>query len=140
MAKKKAYQTWVLTGRKPKPPAVPDLIKAEVEAKANELIEGYLKPEYIKPPPKNWRWNYLTGISTKWHGAFFYLVGHYACPGPNAISPTFETRFTRMEYAGGRHFHLAYFRHTGKWWEVFQGLTIDDCLDAIGDQVIFHPS
>jgi hypothetical protein len=32
------------------------------------------------------RWNYLTGIHTKWHRSFFYLVGDYASPGPNALS------------------------------------------------------
>src|SRR4051812_14448977 len=101
MARKKPKRTWVWAPRKPKPPAVPDDLKAEVEAKANVLIQEFLVPEYVKPPPKDQRWNYLTGISGKWHRSFFYLVGHYASPGPNALSPTFDSKFTRLEYAGG---------------------------------------
>lgn len=45
-------------------------------------------------------------------------LGQYASPGPNAMSPT----FTRL-------------RHTGKWWEVDRGLT----LETIRDKGIYHP-
>ena len=119
---------------------MPDDLKAEVEAQADELIKTFLKPKYVKRPPKDKRWNYLTGISTKWHRSFFYFVGDYASPGPNALSPTFESRFARMEYVGEGRFNLAYFRHTGKWWEVYQGLTLDESIETIRDHGNFHPA
>src|SRR4051812_14260273 len=100
MAKKKPQRRWVWAPKKPTPPSVPDDVKAEVEAKAGELIRDFLVPTYVKPPPEDARWNFLTGITTKWHRSFFYFVGEYASPGPNALSPTFESRFARMEYAG----------------------------------------
>jgi len=140
MAKKKPKRTWVWATRKPTPPTVPDDLKAEVEAKANVLIREYMVPTLVKPPPEDKRWNYLTGITTKWHRSFFYLVGHYASPGPDAISSTFESRFARMEYAGGGRFHLAYFRHTGKWWEVYRDLTPDVAINTIRNHGIFHPT
>ena len=95
--------------------------------------------EFIKPPPEDRRWNYLTGISAKWHRSFFHLVSTYASPGPDALSPTFESPFARMEYVGDCKFNLAYMRHTGKWWEVYRGLTADECLKRIGDEAIFQP-
>jgi hypothetical protein len=33
---------------------VPDNRKAEVVTKAEALVEEFLKPHFIKPPPKNW--------------------------------------------------------------------------------------
>ena len=87
---------------------MPDDIKAEVDAKASELVETFLKPTYIKPPPKDQRWNYIIDLFTKWHRSFFYFCSTYACPGPNALSPTFESRFARMEYVGEGRFNLAY--------------------------------
>src|SRR5436305_6388449 len=129
MAKKKPRRTWVWAPRKPTPPTVPDDLKAEVEAKANALIRDFLEPTYIKPPPEDKRWNYLTGISTKWHRSFFYTVSTYACSGPYAHSPKFESSSARMEYVGDGRFNLAYVRHTGKWWEVHQGLTLEGCLE-----------
>jgi hypothetical protein len=139
MAKKKPKRMWIYSPKKPTPPQVPDDIKAEVEAKPNELVETYLKPTYIKPPPKDRRWNYIIDLFTKWHRSFFYFCSTYACPGPNALSPTFESRFARMEYVGDGKFNLAYMRHNDKWWEVKQGLTVDQSIEAIRDGGIFQP-
>jgi hypothetical protein len=44
-----------------------------------------------------------------------------------------------MEYVGDGKFNLAYMRHTGKWWEVYRGLTADECLKTIRDEAIFQP-
>jgi hypothetical protein len=133
MAKKKkrpkAVWTWAPDRRiKPK---VPEDLKAEVQAKADELVERVLKPHYIKPPPKNRDWNYPIDIWTKWHKSFFYFSSTWASPGPNRIAPSFEVRFARLEYVGDRRFNLAYFRHTGQWWQTETGLTLGKCLKLI---------
>jgi hypothetical protein len=140
MAKKKPRRTRVRAPRKPTPPPVPDGLKGEVEAKAHGLIEGYLRPTYVKPPPEDERRSYLTGITTRWHRSFFYLVGTYASPGPDALSPGFESPFARLEYAGGGRFHLAYMRHTGKWREAHRGLTLDESIETIRGHGLFHPA
>jgi hypothetical protein len=134
----KQRKTWVFSPPKP-PPPVPDGLKAEVEQKAEALVGEFLKPEFIKPPPKNWRWNYIIDIHSKWQRSFFYFIATYRSRGPTAITPTFEAPFARLEYAGHRRFNLAYMRHTGKWWEVHQGFTLDKCLKTIRDDPTFQP-
>jgi hypothetical protein len=137
MAKKRQW-TWAPDRRLKA--NVPDDVKATVQRKAEALIAGHLKPEHVKPPLEEPRWNYLTGIHAKWHRSFFYLVGDYASPGPNAISPTFESPFARLEYTQAGKFNLAYLRHTGQWCQVFEGLTLDDALETIRDNSLFHPA
>jgi hypothetical protein len=44
-----------------------------------------------------------------------------------------------MEYVGDGKFNLAYMRHNDKWWEVEQGLTVDQSIEAIRDGGIFQP-
>ena len=44
-----------------------------------------------------------------------------------------------MEYVGGRRFNLAYMRHTEKWWEVYQGLTLEESLETIEKEELFWP-
>jgi len=131
---------WVYSPPKPK---VPDAVKTELEGKATELINTVLKPEHVKPPPKDTKWNYIVDIYTKWHRNYFYFCAKYACPGPNVISPYFETGFARLEYTGSvggkRHFNLSYMRHTGKWWEIRHGLTVEECLAEIRDGGFFQP-
>jgi len=115
-------------------------VKEVLAARAQELIDSELKPRHIQPPPKDPRFNYLVDISTKWHGRFFYFVGKYASPGPNAISPFFESDFARLEYQKDGRFVLAYMRHTGQWWRVYSELTIEEALKVIRQQPLFQPA
>jgi hypothetical protein len=131
---------WVYSPPKPKGT---DVAKVELEAKATELINTVLKPEHVKPPPKNAKWNYIVDIYTKWHSNYFYFCAKYACPSPNAMSPYFETAFARLEYSGGvggqSRFNLSYMRHTGKWWEIRHGLSLEQCLAEIREGGLFQP-
>ena len=58
---KKRPKTWTWVYRPPKPP-VPDDLQAEVGRKAEAVVQEFLKPQFIKPPPKDWRWNYIIDI------------------------------------------------------------------------------
>jgi hypothetical protein len=122
-----------------KPKAVPKDTKDDVSAKAKQLVEMDLKPCYVQPPPKRPRWNYIVDIFTKWRGIYFYFVARYARPGPNAISPFFETGFARLEYLSNGHFNLAYARHTGEWLQVRRDMTLAGALEAIRTEPTFHP-
>ena len=139
MAKKSPKRMWMRAADRRVKPSVPDELKAEVAARADELVRDVLKPNHLKPPPKKPRWNHLIDIWTKWHRSFFYFGGTYASPGPNALSPTFELRFARLEYAGDRRFNLAYMRHTGQWWQIHEGLTLGECLKTVGEGGLFSP-
>jgi hypothetical protein len=114
-------------------------IKAEVEAKAKALIENVLKPKHVLPPPKGERFNYITDIGAKWYRNYFYFFSTYACPGPNALSPTFESKFARMEPVGKDKFALYFMRHTGEWVGLYDALSVDECMKAIQDDPWFVP-
>jgi hypothetical protein len=110
-------------------------IKAEVEAKARDLIENVLRPKHVVSE----QWNYITDIGAKWFRNYFYFFSIYACPSPNALSPTFESKFARMEPLGGGKFALYFMRHTGEWVGIYDGLSADECMQAIRDDPWFVP-
>ena len=125
---------------RPRPASgVPDAVKKKVTAKADEIVETVFKPGCLKPPPKKPRFNYIVDIYTKWHKNCLYFRAKYACPGRNALSPFFEDSFTRLAYMANGRFNLAYMRHTGKWCEVFTGLSMKEAFAAIRDEAFFHP-
>jgi hypothetical protein len=132
----KKQKRWTYSPSKPK---VPETVKASVKSKADELVDNVLKPRAIKPPPDDMRFNYVVDIYTKWYRNYFYFCAKYASPGPNAISPHFETKFARLEYIAQDRYHLSYVRHTGQWWELYQDLSLDECLNAIRDEPFFMP-
>ena len=135
----KTQKRWVYSPRRSSKPQVTAAVKRDLETKANALIESVLKPIHIKPPRKDQRFNYIVDIYAKWRGSTFYFYSKYAVPGANAISPFFEDKFARMEYVGSDHFNLSYMRYTGKWLEVYTGLSVDECLAAIKDDPLFQP-
>ncbi len=114
-------------------------LKTEVETKAKELIDKVLKPKHIRPPPAEAQFNYVTDIEAKWFRNCFYFVSIYACPGTNALSPTFESKFARMEPLGDGTFAVSFMRHTGEWVGLHNSISLDDCMKAIRDDPRFVP-
>jgi hypothetical protein len=135
----KPRKGWVYSPKSLPKPKVSDDLKAEVLSKANELVEEFLKPNFIKKPPKKWRWNYIIDIHAQWQRSCFYFIATFRSPGPRANTPTFEAPFTRLEYVADHRFNMAYMRYTGKWWEVHQRLSLEECLKAIKEEGIFQP-
>jgi hypothetical protein len=112
--------------KKPKA-SLPGTLKDEVDTKACVLIHNVLKPKHVLPPPEGHQLNYVTDITTKSLGSKCYFISTYSCPGPNALSPTFETKFAKMEHVGNAKFALSFMRHTGEWVELYDALSVDDC-------------
>lgn len=127
---------WVKS--RPLTPPIPALVKSAVTLAANDLVETVLKPRYVQEPPTEPQWNYIIDIGTRWSHSSLYFTATYCCPGPNALVPSFEHRFARMQFAGQQRFHLAFMRHTGEWIELYQGLSLDECLQAIRDDPFFQ--
>jgi hypothetical protein len=125
--------------KKAKKPLSPSL-KAEVETKAAALIQDCLKPRHVLPPPEYGQFNYIIDIGARWYRNYFYFASTYACPGPNALSPTFESKFARLEHLGNGKFALYAMRHTGnEWVGILDELSVDECMNAIQDDPWFVP-
>ena len=120
-------------------PQLPDSVKITLTQESNKIIENVLKPTHIKPPPTDNDFNYLVDIYSKWYRHYFYFCAKYNCPSANAIFPSFETKFARLEYVGKERFNLSYLRHTNQWYELYQGLTIVECLQSIAEEPHFIP-
>jgi hypothetical protein len=135
----KQRKAWMSGQAKPAKSALPGTLKDEVDTKATALIETVLKHQHVQPPPEGSQFNYITDIKAKWIGSTCYFISVYACPGPNAIAPTFEEKFARMEYVGDAKFALSFMRHTGKWVELYANVTVNECIKAIQDDPWFMP-
>lgn len=131
-------KVWMYSPPKPPAPKVPAGFKDEVQRQANELVTSTLRPRYIKPPPKDNRFNYVVDIFTKWYRHYFYFCATFCSPGPNAIAPSFEERFARMEYIGGDRFNLAFMRHNGQWVDIYHSVSLQECLESVRDDPFFQ--
>lgn len=134
--KPKPRATWVWV---PATIAPKGAVHQEVAARACELIGTFFKAKHVRQAPESPGWNYVSDIVARWHRGFFPFVSIYTCTSPRALSPTFEAPFTRLRHVAGGTSDLAYMRHTGQWWELYHGLTLDEAFTAIREQMHFWP-
>ena len=132
-------RSWVAASTKRIKPTVPDTVKSMLKEKADKLIDEVIKPQHVKPAPTTNDYNYIADINSKWYRNYFYFYATYYCPSPNAIFPSFDTRFARIEYVANNPFNFAYMRHTEQWFELFEDLSMDDCLKLIEEDPTFLP-
>jgi hypothetical protein len=130
---------WVYAPSRRSKPAVPEAVKAQVQKRADELVASFFRPDFVKPAPEDERFNFISDITTRWRTAFFTFTAVFTCPSPEALAPTFEAPFARLEYTGPDRFSLAYMRHTEKWWELYRDLSLDEAFAILREQGHFHP-
>jgi len=112
---------------------VEDNTKDRIQEKVNLLIESYLKPEYVKTNPEDEEFSYVVDIYSKWHRTYLYFTAKYRCTAIDCVKEFFEEKFARLEYIGEDQFNLAYFRHTGQWWEIRKQVTLKAALETVKD-------
>jgi hypothetical protein len=117
----------------------PENLKRNLEKQAKILIDTVLKPAHMTSAPEDPNSNYIEDIHFKWEGHCFYFCALYHLPVPNSKTPSFESKFARLDYVGDVRFNLSYMSHTGKWEKIFIDLTIDECMEAIKNQPFFYP-
>ncbi len=132
---------WIIQRPNKQIPNPPLDLKAEIDLKANQFVITELEPQYVQNAISSFEptHNYITQIYTKWHGRYFYFCAEYTCPGPQAYSPTFESKFARLEYTAPVRFNLSYLRHTRTWWELGTDLSFDECCALIKEGGFFYP-
>lgn len=117
---------------------VSEIQKNIIEALGKKLIHGPFV-QYINPSNQHESNNYLTELSSKWYRNYFYLISHYQSDNPNAISPSFEVRYTRIQCTGEATYSLSYMRHNGQWNEVYTNLSVSKLERTIISETLFHP-
>ena len=133
MAGKKGYG-WVFVEPKAKP--ISDFQKKEIESRCQILIEEFRTQFIQEANPDS---GYTTDIFGKWYRHYFYFCQLMKYDSPDFRVNEAEYKFARLECFANNTFGLSYFRHTGQWWQIFEGQTLESCLESIKTDPIFHP-
>ncbi len=129
-------KTWVYSPKKQIPKAI---LKEWLKSRTDKYIGSILKPKHVIKVPKDHKYNYLSDIYSKWHGRFFYICGVFSCPDPNALSPSFDAKIARFEFVADKRFDVAYMRHTGQWYLLYEDIDIEEAFSIIEDSPHFFP-
>lgn len=58
---------------------------------------------------------------------------------PHNAGEEFDAPFARRDRMGPEHFDLHWKRHTGKWWPLHAGLTLNEALHLLETDGPFQP-
>jgi len=130
---------WYYHPPKPPKPKVPKEIKEKIKAISDEFVKSVLKPKYMICDTSYNEYYHIEEIYTKWWRNFFYFYSKYHYTRQNAIQEFVDSGFARLEYVSEDNFNLSYMRHTGKWWEIFVDLSLEECLETIEEMPHFNP-
>lgn len=103
----------------------------EEKKRIDDFAENHVKKQKEHLPKPEKRFNYITDVYYKWRGVRFYLVAKYACPGPNALSPSFEDKFAKLECFGDGKYALYAERHNGEWMPIVYNKSLNECLNEM---------
>lgn len=117
----------------PKARTPPEEEKTRIDAFAEKRVKE-LKKNLPKPRKD---YNYATDVYGKWRGARFYLIVVYACPGRNALSPSFEHKLARLECVGDGKYSLYALRHNGDWMPIRFNEGLNACLKELRENPWF---
>jgi hypothetical protein len=77
-------------------------------------------------------------VFSEWRGKAFYICARYRTASRRP-EDDFIVRCARMTLKGLGRFDLAYFRHTERWFTVYYGLTVAECVKEIEGNELFWP-
>lgn len=130
-------KSWVLSQKKESKPKPSESEKIEIQNYFQPMVDDF-KRQCIKKNP-NKEFNYLIDLYSKWYQNYFYLCEKFKSEHPNRLADEFEEKFVRLKFTGKNQFEFSYFRHTGQWFLVADGLTMKDCRDMILSNPNFRP-
>ena len=117
----------------------PEREKRAISQACEAFIENVLRPRFL-PEIRPSRFNYPIDIFGKWHGGKYRFLQRFRNDHPeNARAPEFDSPFARLEYVSPDRFDLSYFRHTGRWWTVYRGVSLAEALSLLETEGVFHP-
>jgi hypothetical protein len=106
--------------RKPPKPsaAFSEADKARVTSACQRLIEDFLKPRFL-PSVQPTQFNYPVDILGGWHGTKYRNLGE-----------EFDAPFARLDWISPNRFDIQWHRHTGEWFRLHRGLTLEKAIET----------
>jgi hypothetical protein len=124
---------WVQAAKSPSPSE-----KAAIGVACSRFIADVLKPRFL-PEIRVTEFNYPVDIGGKWHGRYYRFFQRYRANGPHSEGGEFEAPFARLEYVAPDRFDISFHRHTGQWWPLHRGVSLDEALRLLVGDGRLHP-
>lgn len=112
--------------------------KARVAEACERLIEDFFKPRFL-PAVRPTEFNYPVDIAGKWRAASYRFVQRYRSGFPENRGEEFDAPFARLDWLAADLFDIRWHRHTGEWYLLHRGLTLEKAIETLKSDGTLHP-
>lgn len=116
--------------------------KAAVAAACESFIAETLKPRFL-PEIRPTQFNFPVDILGKWRGSKYSFVTRYRSGYSDNLGAEFDSPFVRLdhveEYVDEIRFDVMWRRHTGQWWSLHSGVTLEEAFRLIETEPPLQP-
>lgn len=116
--------------------------KAAIAAACERFIAEALKPRFL-PEIRPSEFNYPADILGKWRGSKYSFITRYRSGFPDNPGEEFDSAFTRLDHVeeclGETRFDAMWHRHTGQWFRLHAGVTLEEALRLIETDGMVQP-
>jgi len=112
--------------------------KQAIVAACVTFIRDVLKPRFL-PQVRPTEWNYVIDIHGAWTAGRYRFMQRYRSGMEHNRGEEFDAAFARIDRVGQDRFDVYWMRHTGRWWRLHAGLTLDEALHVIETDEALHP-
>jgi hypothetical protein len=127
---------WVYVAPRPAPPNEAE--KRRIVTACDAFIRDVLKPRFL-PKITPAKWNYPIDIHGVWAAGRYRFVQRYRSGHKDNLGEEFDEPFTRIVRVGPDRFDIDWMRHTGKWWQLYRGVTLAEAFKIIEEDGHLHP-
>lgn len=124
---------WVFLS--PEQEAAEKALMSKAEAGLKAIVKKLNKELVVQPNPN---YGYTSGFSYKFSRDSFYLEQTVKYDSPDALFKEKVFKLGRLDFYMDNSCGLSYMRHTGKWHLICSGETLENCLDLLENDSIFH--
>lgn len=110
--------------------------KSEVTAGCERLLAA-LRARYL-PQARRDGPNHPVDIRGRWRGESYGFAVRFRSSAPETEGAEFDAPFARVSHSGGQ-FAVDWMRHTGRWWPLRDGLTLEAALQFVAEEPILRP-
>jgi hypothetical protein len=69
----------------------------------------------------------------------YRFVQRYRSGFPDNLGEEFDAPFARLDWISRDRFDIQWHRHTGEWFRLHRGLTLEQAIETLRSHGILHP-
>jgi hypothetical protein len=133
---RKPRKIWAPGPARPQAPNTAE--KRAIISACEHFIATVLKPRFL-PEIKPTQFNYPIDIHGEWRAGRYRFMKRYRSGFADNAGWEFDAPFARLSRMAPDRFDIHWMRHTGQWWPMYSGKTLEEALHLLETDGVLWP-